>query len=451
MEAASYDTLPRLSHLLRLSRLAVLYPFSFFLSPTTLVLLILLTTNLQAQRRDKLDRANREFTAGDYPGAIRTLQSVKGLEGDAEGSLLLAVSRFHANDLLGAEADLLALAEREKDDLPLVWFYLGRIYHTQHRFARAAREYKRYLRTLGDDGAERKTVVNLLRNVDNGVRAGYVTDQMVAENMGPRINSENDEFGPVPSPLGTGKLYFSLVRPQLGTDQQQSDIVVSSNGAAGWGTPTSLNPYLNTAAQESLLDISADGQKLYYFRGNGGRAGRFLVDTFRANSDQLVTLEADAPLTAGTDATPFFGAPDAVYFASRRPGGYGGLDLYRCRRLPNGTYAPAENLGPGVNGPYDEITPFVANDGRTLYFSTNDPRLSVGGFDVVRSYRVVGAEGQFTQAENAGMPVNSASDDTHFRLANDTFTGFLCSDRKDGLGRRDLYVVFYVEAREEMR
>ncbi len=69
---------------------------------------------LSAQRRDKLDRANREFTTGDYPGAIRTLQSIKGIEGDAESSLLLSVSQFHANDLLSAESGLLALAERNR-------------------------------------------------------------------------------------------------------------------------------------------------------------------------------------------------------------------------------------------------------------------------------------------------------------------------------------------------
>jgi hypothetical protein len=120
-------------------------------------------------------------------------------------------------------------------------------------------------------------------------------------------------------------------------------------------------------------------------------------------------------------------------------------------RLGQGRYGPPTNLGPNVNGPYDEICPFVARDGRTIYFSTNDPTFSVGGFDVVRTYRVAGAQNQFTLPENAGMPLNSAGDDTHFRLASDTFTGFLSSDRKDGLGKRDVYIVYYVEGREEMR
>ncbi|MEM9928447.1 MAG: hypothetical protein AAF840_01385, partial [Bacteroidota bacterium] len=408
-----------------------------------LLLFTLIPLLLPAQRKEKLDRANREFAVGDYPGAIRTLQTIRGIEGDAEASLLLSVSQFHTNDLLTAEAGLLALAEREKDTYPLIWFYLGRIYHTQHRFVRAATEYKRYLRTLNSDGPERKTVVNLLRNVDNGIRAGFVTDEMVTENMGPRVNSEHDEFGPVPSPSGTGRLYFNLVAPNLATGRVQSDIVVSNNAQSGWGTPLSLNPFINTGAQESLVDISPDGQKLYYYRGNSATDGRYLLDTFRAGgNNEMVTLDAGIGLyTYQGDMTPFLGAADAIYFASNRPGGYGGLDLYRMVRLPGGGFAPPQNLGPNVNGPYDEICPFVARDGRTVYYSTNDPEYSVGGFDVVRTFRVVGTEDQFTIPENAGMPLNSAGDDTHFRLANDTFTGFLASDRKDGLGKRDIYII----------
>ncbi|MEM9260528.1 MAG: hypothetical protein AAGA62_12835 [Bacteroidota bacterium] len=413
-----------------------------------LLLFLLLPTVLLAQRKEKLDRAQREFDTGDYPAAIRTLQSAgKLVETDAEAGLLLAVSQFHTNDLLVAEQGLLALAERERDNYPLVWFYLGRVYHAQHRFLRAATEYKRYLRTLNGDGPERQTVVRLLRNVDNGIRAGIVSDQMVAENMGPRVNTEYDEFGPVPSPTGSGRVYFSLLRPQLTTGKEQSDIVYTEADDLGWGSPTSVNPLLNTASQETLVDISPDGQKLYYYRGRAANDGRFLVDTFSATrGNELVTIGVRAPITAAAgDGTPYFSASDGLYFTSSRPGGYGGLDLWWMERFPDGNYGPARNLGPNVNGPYDEICPFVGRDGRTIYFSTNDPAYSVGGFDVVSSFRVVGANWQFTQPENVGMPLNSAGDDTHFRLAPDTFTGFLASDRKDGFGRRDLYIVYFVD------
>lgn len=415
-------------------------------------LVLLFPLLLSAQRKDQLERANREFAAGDYPSAIRTLQNIRKLEDDAEGSLLLAVARFHANDLLGAETDLLALLEREKDDYPLAWFYLGRVYHAQHRFRRAAVEYKRYLRVLNGDGPERKTVVRLLRNVDNGIRAGFVNDEMIAENLGEGVNSEYDEFGPIPSPTGSGRLYFSQSRPELVGGTTHCDIVAVTNADNGWTSPAPVNPLLNTDAQENLVDISPDGQQLFYYRGDDERNGRFFLDIYQPGGAQLVTRQPDAPLNpAAGDVTPFYGAADAVYFASRRTGGYGGLDLYRMERLPGGGYGPPTNLGPEVNGPYDEICPFVAKDGRTMYFSTNDPAFSVGGFDVVRTFRVIGETNRFVRPENAGMPLNSAGDDTHFRLAPDAFTGYLASDRKDGFGQRDLFIVYFVEAREEMR
>lgn len=415
-------------------------------------LALFLSFSLSAQRKDKLERAQREFAAGDYPAAIRTLQGVKKLEDDADASLLLAVSQFHANDLLAAETGLVQLLEREKNDFPLGWFYLGRVYHAQHRFKRAATEYKRYLRMLNGDGPERKTVVRLLRNVDNGIRAGFVSDEMIAENMGEGVNSEHDEYGPIPSPTGNGKLYYSLLRPDLAAGALHSDIVVTTPAELGWAPPRPLNPLLNTTEQEFLADISPDGQQLYYYRGTNEQNGQYLLDTYRAGDNELVTAQPRAPLNPSAgDVTPFFGAADAVYFASRRPGGYGGLDLYRMERLPNGQFGPPTNLGPNVNGPYDEICPFVAKDGRTLYYSTNNPAYSVGGFDVVRTFRVLGTSSQFILPKNAGMPLNSAGDDTHFRLAPDTYTGFLASDRKDGLGKRDVYIIYFVEAREEMR
>ena len=421
-----------------------------------LLFLFLLLPLLLPAQREKLERAQREFAVGAYAGAVRTLRSEPRLvESDEEAALLLAVSEFHAGDLLMAEERLLRLAGTERGlPEPLAYFYLGRIYHAQHQFARAAVEYKRYLRTLGSaDTPERRTAINLLRNCDNGIRAGFVSDEMVAENLGSEVNSEYDEYGPIPSPSGSGRLYFSLTRPVIGQTRRQSDIVVSSTDVTGWAPPAPLNELINTDQHESLVDISPNGQQLYYYRGSDERNGSFFVDTFQyAGAQRVVTLPLTVPIAANLgDATPFFGAPDGIYFASDRPGGYGGLDLYRLPYLTGGRIGPAENLGPNVNTPYDEVTPFMALDGRTLYYSTNDPTYSVGGFDVVRTQRVVGEELRYVRPENAGMPLNSAGDETHFRLAPDTFTAFLASDRKDGYGQRDLYIVYFIEPRTEMQ
>ncbi|NQZ11273.1 MAG: PD40 domain-containing protein, partial [Algicola sp.] len=66
---------------------------------------------------------------------------------------------------------------------------------------------------------------------------------------------------------------------------------------------------------------------------------------------------------------------------SDRPGGYGGRDIYRIVKLPNGDWSRAQNMGPDINTPYDEDSPFIAVNNKTLYYSSNGDK-SMGGFDV---------------------------------------------------------------------
>ncbi|MEL6276702.1 MAG: hypothetical protein AAFU03_16510 [Bacteroidota bacterium] len=201
---------------------------------------------------------------------------------------------------------------------------------------------------------------------------------------------------------------------------------------------------------ELLLDISPNGRELYYFRGADELRGNYLVDTFQsAGVRQFTTLSLEAPISpAMGDVTPFFFSNEVIYFSGKRPGGYGGLDLYRLVRDQNG-WLPPENLGPEINTPYDETTPFLAKDGRTLYYSSNNPEFTIGGFDVLKSFYLAEV-GRFARPTNPGLPLNSADDDTHFRLAPDTFTAFLSSNRKDGIGKRDIYIVYFIDPRKEM-
>ena len=59
-----------------------------------------------------------------------------------------------------------------------------------------------------------------------------------------------------------------------------------------------------------------------------------------------------------------------MYFVSDRPGGFGGRDIYKVTKLPDGTWSTPQNLGEGINTAYDEESPFIAIDNKTLYFSS---------------------------------------------------------------------------------
>jgi len=123
----------------------------------------------------------------------------------------------------------------------------------------------------------------------------------------------------------------------------------------------------------------------------------------------------------------------AMYFASNRPGGYGGYDIY-VSYYKNKDWTYPENLGPNINSQGNEITPFL--NGSELYFSS-DFLQGVGGFDIFKS-EVVGTE--WSTAKNAGNGVNSPEDEFYPSVQPDTELVYFSSNRIGGRGGYDIYV-----------
>lgn len=127
-------------------------------------------------------------------------------------------------------------------------------------------------------------------------------------------------------------------------------------------------------------------------------------------------------------------SPDGrrLYFASDRPGGLGGTDIWYCDNLGNQWGAP-QNMGPKVNTAGDEMHPYVSAN-NTLYFaSTGHPGL--GGLDIF--FTRISAAGP-GNVFNLGYPMNTRFNDHGLMLINDT-TGFFSSDRPGGMGSDDIY------------
>jgi hypothetical protein len=133
---------------------------------------------------------------------------------------------------------------------------------------------------------------------------------------------------------------------------------------------------------------------------------------------------------------------DVLIFSSDRPGGMGGKDLYRVRRLPNGEWSLPRNLGPTINTSHDEDAPFLSADGQTLYFASNG-HLTMGGYDLFRS-EVIEPD-VWSTPSNLGYPLNTVEDDIYLTLDASGTEGYFSSARLGGFGGMDLYRVRFVE------
>ena len=124
-----------------------------------------------------------------------------------------------------------------------------------------------------------------------------------------------------------------------------------------------------------------------------------------------------------------------LYFASDRPGGYGGTDIYYCDIHPRGGVGPAINAGPVVNTSGDEMFPFINNEGK-LFFAS-DGHVGFGQLDIFAT--ITDTEGNVKDVINLGKPINSEKDDFAFYSNEDGTKGYISSNRKGGEGGDDIY------------
>tara|TARA_B100000780_G_scaffold61867_1_gene40028 strand:- start:12191 stop:14143 length:1953 start_codon:yes stop_codon:yes gene_type:complete len=123
-----------------------------------------------------------------------------------------------------------------------------------------------------------------------------------------------------------------------------------------------------------------------------------------------------------------------LYFSSDRPGGYGGMDLYRVRYNQNGVIGKPENMGIDINTDSDEVFPFIYNND-VLFYSSNQ-ELGLGNLDPFMATRLI--ENRWS-TEPLGAPFSSEEDDFGFFLDSKTKLGFISSNRKGGKGKDDNY------------
>ncbi|MEZ4987365.1 MAG: tetratricopeptide repeat protein [Saprospiraceae bacterium] len=317
-----------------------------------LVWMVMTTFALQAQRKeDILEEARTYIAAEHYRDALRTFERSKQvLKTDTESRFLRAVCLYQVNQLEEAIQLLEALVKEEKTPWPECWWYIGRIYHARHQFSEAASQYKRYLLTLGGDHPNRAMVIEAIRRCDNGLRLLHRPAEVVVENMGNAVNTEGDEFAPVLSPNYATRLYFTAARQgnvggprnrQMMPDEQfghfTGDMFVTRLQGGKWLPAEAMHSTLNTPQHEQLMGFSANGQVMLYFQGWTTESGEIFADTFQQASQRALTIAPFlSPLSPRQgDLYASLYNDTLLIFASRRPGGFGGLDLYRTA-LRNG-------------------------------------------------------------------------------------------------------------------
>ncbi|MEO8590882.1 MAG: OmpA family protein [Flavobacteriales bacterium] len=268
------------------------------------------------------------------------------------------------------------------------------------------------------------------------------------ENMGPRINSEQADYGALITADGASLFFTSRRPPQAGakvnknTQEYFEDVYSSVQLEGQWTAAEAIPPPVNTIGNDASVGLFNDGRTMLVYRDHEGNGDLYESRRTGDSWSEPKALGMNVNTRNHESSAWFSFDRQWLYFVSDRPDdNVGGQDIYRCHWEEQAQdWGTAENLGPTINSIHDEEGVFVHPDGRTIYFSSKGHN-TMGGYDVFRS---VYENGRWSAPENMGWPVNTPDDDLFFVLTANGNVGYLSSLRADGLGEDDLYSVTFL-------
>lgn len=265
-------------------------------------------------------------------------------------------------------------------------------------------------------------------------------------NIGPVINSIHRDYFPSVTADGNQIIFTRK------TDDNE-DFFLSTRKDNAWTTPIPLSEKINTSKyNEGAQSISPDGMYLF-FTGCNRPDGLGRCDIYvshKNGKDWGEPFNLGAPVNSSYWESQPAISPDGstLFFVSNRPGGIGGYDIWKSTLKADGYWAAPENLGPDINTPYDEHTPFIHPDGKTLYFSSNGWP-GMGNKDIFMS-RVSEENGKWSTPENLGYPINTFNEETGLIVSPDGTYGLFSSILKSGYGDMDIYQFTMPESKKPL-
>ncbi len=257
-------------------------------------------------------------------------------------------------------------------------------------------------------------------------------------NMGSSINSKMEEYFPGLT-VDESTFFFTRRDGSLHVYLQNEDLFYSTKVPKGWSQAKNMGGPVNTPENEGAFSTSADGQYLFFTScSRPGGAGSCDIWISKLQGDRWgQPFNIGAPInTVHWETQPSLSSDGKMlFYASNRPDGHGGSDIWVSRFTDKGWTEP-ENLGLDINTGADEQFPFIHPDGKTLYFtSLGHPGMGKSDLFVTRW-----DQGKWSKPKNLGYPINTSGDEWNIIVDRNGNLAYYASDgQKSGMGGMDIY------------
>lgn len=266
-----------------------------------------------------------------------------------------------------------------------------------------------------------------LVTADLGIRAMENPLEIERKRMPDVINSREKQYFPVLT-ADESMLIFTAV-----TEYGDENLYISKKVDGEWQEPKELSENINTPDNEGTCTISADG-KIMVFTSCQGRESY-------GNCDLYITKNIGGQWSEPENLGPNVNSPywdsqpslsadgSRLYFSSDRPYGVGRKDIWMSELDEKGNWKRAINLGPGINTPQDEVSPFIHANGYSLFYSSNGKE-GLGKHDI---YITDLRDGYGAEAINLGYPINTPDDESGLFISATGETALYSTQKEDSV------------------
>ena len=397
---------------------------------------------LTAATAQKSERAEQVYQNLGYKEAIKLYETKDNLS-------LEDMGRIANSYRLNNDTENTALWYRQvisREEKPIYCLYLAQALQSNGDNESAKKYFLRYDELIGGKTNDRRGAF-LAAAIDR--MNDWGNEEEVILKSTAAINSDRLEFSPAFYKNGivfVSSRKLSDNKKYKWTDDHFMNLFYAPTNQAGMlDTAQAFSASLNSQYHEGPVVFDKSFNRIFFTRNdhlNGKRKmdkkGVMKLGIFTAIRDGE-DWTTPKPLHFNTseyeECHPSLSADgQQLFFASNRPEGEGGMDLY-ISTFKGGKWSAPINLGPDINTPGNEVFPFIHDDG-TLYFAS-DGWGGLGGLDIFHSRK--DKIDQWMTAENIGQPYNSRKDDFGFILNVLGTEGYLTSSREGGQGKDDIY------------
>ncbi len=311
-----------------------------------------------------------------------------------------------------------------------VIFYLGNAYRINGQLDKAIETYENFKSQADPELYDLDLVDEQIRACENAKELEKRPVDFEVWNLGDRINTRFSDVHPVISG-DESKMVYIQKQPfydALAYCEKMED---------GWSFPRILMEELKVDEDAYPTALNYEGDELILYRSDN-----FIGDLYTSKFEDgfwtpPVRMNENINTKYWESHACFSRSGDTLFLTSNRKGTFGGLDIYFSIRGEDGEWGVPVNLGPTINTRYNEETPFLTCDGKTLYFSSYG-HYNMGGYDVF--YSTMLEDGEWSVPINAGYPINTTDDDVFFvPVRNGTFA-YYPRLIEGGYGRTDIYL-----------